>query len=165
MIPDPTTTPDLAADDRVVRALARRLAGDPHLGDDAAQETWLRALQRAQAPGLFAEFGRGWLCVVAKNAVLQALRGRERRQRREDAVGRARAAETPAGDGLDGESRARLLAAVRELPPDHRTVVQMRFFDDRLPIDIADELGLPVETVRTRLKRALERLRAALVVQ
>ena len=163
MTPDPAPTPgDFAADDRFVRALVRRLARDPDLGDDAAQETWLKALQHAQAPGLFTDFGRGWLSVVARNAVLQALRGSQRRQRREQEVARERAAED-AVPGTDAAQKARLLAAVQALPETYRTVVRMRFFDDRMPVEIADALSVPVETVRTRLKRAMERLRAAMI--
>lgn len=155
---------DFAADDRFLRALTRKLANDAHLGDDAAQETWLRALQHAQAPSLFADFGRSWLAVVAKNAVLQALRGRDRRVRREQATARERA-DRDVVEGLAADERARLLAAVRALPDDYRTVIQMRFFDDLMPVAIADALGLPIETVRTRLKRALERLRGVLPVR
>ena len=169
MSPDPGPAPDAsAANDRFVRALARRIAGDPHLGDDAAQETWLKALQHAQAPGLFAggfaELGRAWLGVVARNMVLQALRGSQRRSRREQAVARERGDGTVQGGDslLDGERRALLLAAVQALPDDYRAVVRLRFFDDRMPVDIADTLGVPVETVRTRLKRALGRLREAI---
>lgn len=145
-----------------MRALARRLGGDLHLADDAAQETWLAALQQAAAPALFAGPSRAWLATVARNFVLQALRGQQRRQRRELAVARCPLLDTGAGGEVDPELRRRMLAAVQELPPDYRAVVQQRFFEDRMPVEIADALQLPVETVRTRLRRALERLRAAI---
>ena len=149
------------ADDRFVRALARRLCGDLHLADDAAQETWLAALEHGAAPALFPGPSRAWLATVARNFVLQALRGRQRRQRREEAV--ARCPTLDAGDvEVEPELRRRMLAAVQDLPPDYRAVVHQRFFEDRMPVEIADALHLPVETVRTRLRRALERLRAGL---
>jgi RNA polymerase sigma-70 factor (ECF subfamily) len=141
--------------------LVRRLTGDPHLADDAAQETWLAALQHAAAPALFEGLGRGWLCTVARNCVLQALRGRQRRQRREQAVARGLCSDGVDVD-TDTELRERLLAAVLSLPEAYRTVVHERFFEDRMPTQIADALGLPIETVRTRLRRGLERLRAAI---
>lgn len=148
------------ADDAFVRALARRLCGDPHLADDAAQETWLAALQQAQPPSLFEGLGRAWLGTVARNSVLQALRGAQRRLRREQAVARGLAVDDQAL-AADPELHARLRAAVQALPDDYRAVVQQRFFEDRLPVAIADALGVPIETVRTRLRRALDRLRAA----
>jgi len=158
-LPEPQAS-SFQADDAFVRALARRLCGDAHLADDAAQETWLKALQQAQAPGLFDGLGRGWLGTVARNSVLQALRGAQRRLHREQAVARGVALDD-AGFDADPDLRARLLAAVQQLPADYRAVVQQRFFEDRMPVAIADALGLPIETVRTRLRRALERLRAA----
>ncbi len=162
--PDPAPpAADVAGDDHFVRALARRLARDAHLGDDAAQETWLAALQAAQAPSLFASFGRAWLAVVARNAVLQALRGKARRARREQAAAAARRNGGDAGaPGLEAEVAERLRAAVQGLPPEAREAITLRYFADLLPCAIADRLGVPVETVRTRLKRALARLRAAL---
>src|SRR5262245_29298398 len=147
------------ADDRFVRALARRLTGDLHLADDAAQETWLAALQQAAAPALFPGPSRGWLATVARNFVLQALRGQ---QRREAAVARCPLLDADEGVDVEPERRRRMLAAVQDLPADYRAVVHQRFFEDRMPVEIADALRLPVETVRTRLRRALERLRAGL---
>lgn len=164
-VPSPEPKPSrFQADDAFVRSLARRLCGDAHLADDAAQETWLAALQQEQAPSLFEELGRGWLAEVARNSVLQALRGQQRRVRREQAVARGLVLDD-AGFDADPELRARLLTAVQELPEEYLTVVRQRFFDDRMPVAIADDLGLPIETVRTRLRRALERLRAAITVR
>ena len=86
----------------------------------------------------------------------------QRRLRREQAVARGLAID-PEAAHFDAALIARVQAAVATLPPDYRAVVHLRFFEDRLPVAIADELGVPVETVRTRLKRAVERLRAALL--
>jgi len=48
------------------------------------------------------------------------------------------------------------------LSPDHRVVVALRYYLD-LPVDaIADQLGIPVGTVHSRLHYALQRLRVAL---
>ena len=150
------------ADDRFVRSLARRLLRDPQTADDAAQDTWLAALLAGPAPGLLDGLTRGWLSTVVRNFALQTLRGRQRRQRREQAVARGLAID-PEAEHFDPALVARVQAAVAALPEDYRTVVHLRFFEDRLPFAIADELGVPVETVRTRLKRAVERLRAALL--
>jgi len=150
------------ADDRFVRSLARRLLRDPQTADDAAQDTWLAALLAGPSPGLLDGLTRGWLATVVRNFALQTLRGRQRRQRREQAVARGLALD-PEAEHLDPELVARMQTAVAALPADYRAVVRMRFFDDCMPVAIADELGVPVETVRTRLKRAVERLRAALL--
>lgn len=66
--------------------------------------------------------------------------------------------------GCDGELRARLLAAVEAFDEPYRSVLRLRFFEDLPPTQIAERLALPVETVRTRLKRALVRVQAHLRV-
>jgi RNA polymerase sigma-70 factor (ECF subfamily) len=144
----------LAEEDRFLRALTRRLVSDEHLAEDLAQETWLAAL-RQSAGSICAR--RAWLGTVARNFALQSLRGRIRRAAREEAVARPEAA-APSDAALDAGLRARLLAAVEGLDEPYRQAIRLRFFDDLPPTLIAERLGAPVETVRTRLKRALAAL-------
>lgn len=51
---------------------------------------------------------------------------------------------------------------VRKLSPNYRRVVELRFFEDLSPAEIANLLGVPVKTVYTRLERAIQRLRRML---
>jgi RNA polymerase sigma-70 factor (ECF subfamily) len=57
----------------------------------------------------------------------------------------------------------RVLQAVAQLDEHYREVVHLRFFEDLLPAEIATRLSLPVETVRTRVKRGLAQVQRALV--
>jgi RNA polymerase sigma factor (sigma-70 family) len=154
----------LAAEDRYIRRLLRRFISDPHLVDDLAQDTWLAALRNGGATRFLA---RAWLGRVAQNHAFQALRGRARRIARETEVARALALspETlePAHElALGAELRARVLAALEALDEPYRTVLELRFFEDLGPTEIATRLGLPTETVRTRTKRALQQLKLGL---
>jgi RNA polymerase sigma-70 factor (ECF subfamily) len=157
--PAPRDPDRFQADDRFVRALARRLLRDPQAADDAAQDTWLAAMAQGQAPGWLDGLSRGWLATVVRNFALQTLRGRQRRLLREQAVARGLCPDPDAAT-LDPDQVTRLRQAVDRLPEDYRTVVKLRYFDDLMPGAIADQLGVPLETVRTRLKRALQRLQA-----
>ncbi len=148
-----------AADDRFVRGLVRRLVADPHLADDIAQETWLAAIRHTAGGG---RLTRGWLSTVARNFVLQTLRGDLRRRRRETVVAMSLPAFAAADGTVEPDLRGRVLAAVGALEPAYREVIRLRFYDDLLPTQIAECLQLPVETVRTRLRRGLARLSAAL---
>lgn len=148
---------NLQADDRFVRALIRRFVADPQLAEDLAQDTWLAALRHASGAGFFE---RAWLGTVARNFVFQALRGKARRAAREQAVARALEVEPDDDVALDVELRRRVLAAVDTLDEPYRSVIRLRFFEDLPPTQIAERLGQPVETVRTRLKRALVRVHA-----
>src|SRR5205823_5109556 len=62
----------------------------------------------------------------------------------------------------EAESHKRLVLAVLELPEPYRSTVLLRWFEDLAPRDVAGRTGVPVETARTRLKRAHGMLRARL---
>ena len=139
--------------------LARGLLGDEALAEDVVQEVELRALNRPPASGASPA---GWLATVTRNLARNALRSRARRDRHEGAAARAERVETHAG-ALEGlELQRRVLAAVHALRDPYRTVVWLRFYEDRTPSEIAAELALPLATVKTRLRRALDELRSSL---
>jgi len=146
-------------DERHVRAIIRRMVVDPHLADDVAQETWLQTLRR---PDASFQARRAWMGTVARNFVLQASRSSARRREREKAVARSVIDCREAPD-------AELLQAVREeleqLDPRYRSVLHLRFFEDLPPTMIADQLSIPIETARTRLRRGLTALHARLIAR
>jgi RNA polymerase sigma-70 factor (ECF subfamily) len=147
------------ADDGFVRALARRVVRDAAEADDLAQDAWLEALRRRpQArPSL-----RAWFATVVAHLARNRARGDRRRDDRERRGARP--------EGVDPESallereevRRKLVRAVVALGKPQSTVLTLRFFEDLPPRRIAEKLGLPVETVRTHLKRGVARLRESL---
>jgi RNA polymerase sigma factor (sigma-70 family) len=62
----------------------------------------------------------------------------------------------------DRDAALTVLAALRSLPPRQRAVVVLRYWEDRSVADTAIDLGLTETTVRTRARRALQRLRPLL---
>jgi RNA polymerase sigma-70 factor (ECF subfamily) len=138
-----------------VRDLARRLAGAGE-ADDLEQQTWLAALGSRRRPGVPA---REWLALVLRNFARQSRRSSAHRAQRER--GAARAEATPSTSELleRAELQRRIAAAVTELAEPYRTAVLLRYFEGLPPGEIARRLDVPVATVRTRLARALERLR------
>ncbi|MBL8693410.1 MAG: sigma-70 family RNA polymerase sigma factor [Planctomycetes bacterium] len=155
--------PPTAADPQVllahaqfVQALARQILRDEHEAEDVAQETWMAALRREpDAPGL-----RAWLGGVVRNLSLARRRSqfhredRERRAARADRVGSA--AELVEAETL----RRAVVQAVLELEEPTRSAVIARFYDGLAPREIAQRIQVPVETVRTRIKRGVGLIRA-----
>ncbi|MBK8976611.1 MAG: RNA polymerase sigma factor [Planctomycetes bacterium] len=140
-----------------LRALARRLVSDPHDADDVAQHAFLRWLQKGRG-GSPAAFLRR----VAERRAIDLHRRQARRARAERAAP-PRPPSSSAAELLAAEELRRgLAAAVAALPEPSRTVVWLRFYEDLAPRQIAARLRVPVETVRTRLKRALTALRTRL---
>lgn len=144
----------LIAHEGFLRALARNLAFDEHRVDDLVQETWLAAVRHPPRAGRGL---RSWLARVLHNAARQLARAEGRRARRERAVARPEACAEPAE-----RTRERIVDAVLSLPEPYRTTVMLRFFENLPPREVARRTGVPVETARTRLRRALARLRTQL---
>ena len=142
-----------------VRRVALSLARDGHEADDLEQGMWVEALERPPRSGRSL---RGWLARTLRNDLLDGRRAEESRRRREE--GRARGEAVPAAEEMvaRAEAHRRVVEAVMALPEPYRSTVLWRFFEDVNPAVLARRLGIPVETVRTRLKRALSMLRERL---
>ncbi|MBL8843311.1 MAG: sigma-70 family RNA polymerase sigma factor [Planctomycetes bacterium] len=132
---------------------------DPADRDDVRQEVALAALER---PPRSATTLPAWIATTVRNLAAKRLRSKGRLQRREQLAATPEALPSSAElvGRLDLESQ--LLCAVRELPPAERDVVLLRYFEGRSSAAIAAALELSESTVRARLARAIETLRARL---
>jgi RNA polymerase sigma factor (sigma-70 family) len=139
-----------------LRALARNLLYDQGQAEDVVQETYLAALRRP--PPAPPRLG-AWLAGVTRNLARKRMRTDVRRLRREEEA--ARAEPLPAADDAVArlELHRLLVDAVQGLDEPYRAAIVHRYFEERPPREIARRLGVPVRTVETRLRRAIERLR------
>lgn len=143
-----------------LRAIARRLTSDSHAADDLVQETFVRALSARPA---VVRSPRSWLATIVRNVCRDhraADQAREQREQERACLARPDAGREDDPMGVDVLSRA-----LQALPADYRHVLQLRYYAQRTVADIAAELGVPVATVKTRLHRALELLRADLTAR
>lgn len=142
-----------------LRRLAFALVGEDAAADDVVQETWLAA---ARARGEDVRSPRAWLAGTTRR--LAAGWRRARAVRPEAPLGAEPVGPAPepsaVAEALDAE-RA-LIAALGALEEPFRTTVWMRYREGLAPPEIAARLGVPLETVRSRLRRGLARLRERL---
>jgi RNA polymerase sigma-70 factor (ECF subfamily) len=150
---------DLLRHRTFVRALARSLVHDDATADDVTQDTYVTALRNPPADMTTA---RSWLARVLRRTVIDRLRSGARRTRRERAVADAEARESTLDAVARMETHRRLVSAVMTLEEPFRTTIVLRFHDNLEPRDVARRMDVPVETVRSRTRRGLDRLRAAL---
>lgn len=145
--------------DGFVRALARSLVLDGSAADDMAQDAFAVALRRPPPAGVEA---RAWLSGIVRRLHHRWRRDRQRRVRETELA----AAEGPTPDAATilarEEARRILVHAVLALSPPLRETILLRYFENLPPRTIAARLTIPVETVRTRTKRALAELRTVL---
>ncbi len=146
-----------------VRAVARSLAIDAATADDLEQETWLEALR---APPTDDRNLRGWLGRVLRNRAKKRGRGGARRAAHEHRAAHAgsgtRSAPATADVVSKAEAQQRIVRAVLDLEEPYRTTILLRFYERLPPREIAAQMGVPTETVRTRVRRATGRLRESL---
>jgi RNA polymerase sigma-70 factor (ECF subfamily) len=157
---------------RVVFSLIMRIAGDRDVAEEILQEVFLRAWLQAHAFDETRGTVRFWLQRIAHNLTLNELRRRQRRpqvQRRlastdaedDDYAGYAAAGQDPAVDAWCAVRDGELAHALHQLPPVQRAVLLL-YAQGFSQSEIAAQLGEPLGTVKSRMRRALCRLREAL---
>jgi RNA polymerase sigma-70 factor (ECF subfamily) len=164
---------DLAAFDVLVRRWDRKVRGAIHriLGneDDArelCQEAFLKAYR---AMGSFKGEARfsSWLYQIALNLCRDRMRRRKGRMVSLDELeedGKAIATDRPSAlELVEGRDLARAVAAaVAALPEEQREVIVLKEYQELTFVEIAEVLGVPLSTVKTRLYRGLSQLRVQL---
>ena len=140
------------------------ILGDRDEASDAAQEAFVKAfhaLDRFRAGAPF----RPWVLRIVANEAINRRRAARRRFELRVRVSVAdppvRLEAAPEEAVLAKERREELLAAVNGLRPEDRLVIAYRYWLDLPEAEMASALGVPRGTVKSRLSRALGRLRAA----
>jgi len=141
---------------RPVLGLALRLLRDRGRAEEAVQETFAAVWRSAGSYRTERGPGAPWLYAVARNAI----------------VDRARARSEPAVEAPDQESHEtgpaeraeaswtswRIHRALEELPANERSVIELAYWSGLSQSEVAEYLGIPLGTVKTRTRAALARL-------
>jgi RNA polymerase sigma-70 factor (ECF subfamily) len=145
-----------------LQRLARRILHSDDLADDAVQEALVSLWQEGRLP----PNPEGWLVRAVVLRSLHLNRSQRRRRGYEERAGALRPEFDPYGDAsraLEAKELARAIEAVLRQLPDHLCrVFLLRETEQRDYESIADALGVPVGTVRSRLHRAREALKNGL---
>jgi RNA polymerase sigma-70 factor (ECF subfamily) len=140
---------------RAVYSLALRMLGDRHAAEDLAQDVFLQLYRNLAAVSSEGHL-RFWLRKVTMHRAIDRLRREPRHEVTALADAELPASEAPAADPILDRRLRQLLA---ELPPAARAVLLLRYQEDLDPVDIARTLRMPVNTVKSHLKRSLAELR------
>lgn len=166
---------------RSVYAAGFRVSRDPGIAADAVQDTFLALWDRAELYDASLGSLRAWLHTIARNRTVDRLRA----SRRHDRAVAFSSFETADGDdgpvaewlvasgspvGMAGadpgpeeslarqETRQTLAAALQSLAPNERTVIELAYAGGLSQSEVAERLGWPIGTVKTRTRRALHLL-------
>ena len=147
----------------LVFTLALRSLGDRGDAEDVVQRVFVSAWTgRAGFDPGRAALG-AWLVGISRNRIADAHESRSRERRLTDAlvaVAPIEEGETP----IDLEARILVADELARLDPVPRKVISLAFFDDLTHTEIAERTGLPLGTVKSHIRRSLDRLRSRLEV-
>lgn len=145
--------------DSLAGFLYRLTGGDRMQAEDLAQETFLRVLRAIHTYQTGRRF-KPWLYAIALNLWRDACR--RSTAQRTDAVDDDMLAALPGNEVVKAGEEEALVRAVRSLPPGQREAVILRYCQDLSLAEIAEALGVPTGTIKSRLSLGLKRLKAFL---
>ena len=146
-----------------VKSFALRGGADPATAEEIAQDTlaivWRKAASYDPAKAAVST----WIFTIARNRRIDLIRREGRAELDPDDPGLA-PAPAPTGDAVVAARQTTRLVrkAVDSLPDEQREVLELAFFGDRTHPEIAEALGLPLGTVKSRIRLALGKLETAL---
>ena len=145
-----------------VKSYMARLGAEPLLAEELAQETLLIVWRRAATFDPAKAAPSTWIFRIARNLRIDAGRRDARPIATPDPSDAAEPEPTPDATLEALQSGSRVRQALGGLPAEQAAVIRLAFFYDKPQSEIAEELRLPLGTVKSRLRLALGRLRAAL---
>ncbi len=146
-----------------LKAFGMRQGSDPASAEELAQEALLSVWRKAETFDRTRATVTTWVFTIVRNKRIDMFR---RESRPEVALDLA-PEQVSEADGPDrmleiDQSGGAVREALRHLPVDQLEVVRKAFFEDKSHSVIAEELNLPLGTVKSRIRLALARLRAAI---
>ena len=146
------------------RQLAARLLFDRAEAEDVVQDVFLGLYRRPECFDPQRGTSRAWLLTVVRNRSMDHLRRRQPRQDVDELA--ERLPDTRAPDALDQLERAargqQLWRLVDGLPPAQADLIRRAYGDGQTHQEIAAATGLPLGTVKSRIRLGLDKLRGAL---
>ena len=141
-----------------VKAFLMRGGADATLAEETAQEVMATVWQKAHLFDPARASVATWIFTIARNRKIDAIR-KQRRPEPED-ITWGPEAEPDQEDVLTLQQESvKLTEAIKALPEKQRVLIEHAYFGDLSHSEIADKTGLPLGTIKSRIRLALERLR------
>jgi RNA polymerase sigma-70 factor (ECF subfamily) len=147
-----------------VKAFLMRGGSDPETAQEVAQEAMILVWRKAASFDRARASAATWIYTIARNKRIDLLRrtGRPPIEVEDWLTIFAPEEEDADKSVLAGQTYARVRELMESLSPDQLVVIQKAFFEDKTHTAIAEEMKLPLGTVKSRIRLALGRLREKL---
>ncbi len=147
-------------------SLAHRICGEAASADDATQDAMLGVWRSAAGYRPHLGSVRAWILTIAHHRAIDLVRRRTRRDDRllhdDTAAERLPSPEDVEARALESERRGEVRELLDALPGDQRRVLELAFYGGFSQSEVAQLLGLPLGTVKSRTRLGLIRLKRLL---
>ena len=144
-----------------IKAYLIRCGGSPGQAEEATQEAMATVWRKAHLFDPAKASATTWIFRIARNKQLDAIRKLNRPEPEDLPWGPAEAIDPADEVGL-AQEEARLRAAVDALPAKQRKIVEQAFYGELSHAEISDITQLPLGTIKSRIRLALQKLRSEL---
>jgi len=146
-----------------LKTYLRRLGCESGAAEELVQEVMLLVWRRAETYDPAQASASTWVFAIARNKRIDSLRREQRPEFDPNDPALVPDADEPADQRMETrQSNDRLRAALKDLPPEQAELLRMAYFEDKPHSVISAENGIPLGTVKSRLRLAMDRLRKAL---
>ncbi len=149
-----------------VYGLVLTIVRDEGIAEEVAQETFMRAWKHARTYDPRRGRVSTWLLTIARNLAIDVVRVKRPQPLDPDLVAsklqQAGVAGSPADEGPPPDERERVRGAIAELPPEQRRALFLAAYLGRTAKEIGELEGLPLGTVKSRIRTAMLKLRDSL---
>ena len=151
-----------------VYSLSLHMLKQPSLAEEAAQDVFLNIWLKAESFNASRGNPRSWIMSVAHHRVIDVIRSRRRSETMTDPEGYDTLERIPSsGPSVESQvtqrlDRERITKALETLPDNQREVIELAYFEGYTQSEMADRLDQPLGTIKTRVRLAMQKLKAAL---
>ncbi len=154
------------ATSRMVLGLAARILRDPESAEEVTLDVYMQVWKQSATYSPARGKPSAWLLTIARSRAIDRLRSNQTRRTREEPLVAGFDAiasdDDPALASTRNDARRRVLAAIGTLPAEQRRAIELAFFPGLSHSEIAERLGEPLGTVKTRIRAGMMKLREIL---
>jgi RNA polymerase sigma-70 factor, ECF subfamily len=147
---------------RMLYSLIVRILRDRSEAEDVLQDVFVRAWTRVETYNRDLGSPLAWLIRIARNCAIDRLRSRDVRERSVEDVPKPEPTESPEQSAVLSERQRAVKRALDVLIPDQRRLIECAYFRGLSQTELAAEFGLPLGTVKTRIRTGMHALRREL---
>ncbi|MEK9691528.1 MAG: sigma-70 family RNA polymerase sigma factor [Rhodospirillaceae bacterium] len=144
-----------------IKSFAMRNGVGPELAEEVVQETFIRVWRKAEQFDPTKASASTWLYTIARNQRIDLLRKRHRPEPDyEDPAFIPEPEPQPTEVIVRNQEASRLKECINALSPEQQEVLKLSFMEELPHVEVADKLGIPLGTVKSRIRLAMKHIRS-----